>query len=599
MEPGASESAAELPDNVSESSRASVSSQDHEDLRDSTDKSVQDRKEAELQASSARSEEYRLLFHLPAEEVLVQDFNCAFQENILLQGHMYLFVHHVCFYSNIFGFETKRTIPFQDVSCVRKAKTAGFFPNAIEIVAGGKKHFFASFLSRDEAYRLIVHGWSLHSDDAKLLLDCQELKTESSNQDNILLFFDRLKTFKLVGAAEIDSVDRSNNETQLFEESIKLENNDGNSSEAPDENLSEVQVIREEEPALESSNMPSMGALAWKPEDVDAPKIPEHYKMVAESKFSISVEQFFQHFFSNSAVGFVEAFHNRCGDKNFKCTSWYEHEQFGHARDFSFQHPIKIYFGAKFANCQEVQKFRVYKDSHLVVETSQQMSDVPFGEHFRVEGLWDVQKGDNEESECCTLRVYVNVAFLRKVMFRGKIEQGTSEECREAYALWIDLAHDLLKRLQIENTRTSEALKIPQSAYDAVVKDAISPKPANQQESSNLSSITSLLRELCSSFYEYLKSQSSYPALIIVILLLCILVLMQVSIVVLLTRGPKIHMIPQESYMNSFGGERKEAIAWMEKRVHHLKEEIFFIEARLDKMRHEYELLKSHLQGLL
>lgn len=25
----------------------------------------------------------------------------------VLQGHMYLFVHHICFYSNLFGFETK------------------------------------------------------------------------------------------------------------------------------------------------------------------------------------------------------------------------------------------------------------------------------------------------------------------------------------------------------------------------------------------------------------------------------------------------------------------------------------------------------------
>jgi hypothetical protein len=26
---------------------------------------------------------------------------------VILQGHMYLFLHHICFYSNIFGYETK------------------------------------------------------------------------------------------------------------------------------------------------------------------------------------------------------------------------------------------------------------------------------------------------------------------------------------------------------------------------------------------------------------------------------------------------------------------------------------------------------------
>ncbi|KAJ0981078.1 hypothetical protein J5N97_009333 [Dioscorea zingiberensis] len=37
------------------------------------------------QAMSTRSEESLLLFRLPADEVLLQDFNCALQENILLQ----------------------------------------------------------------------------------------------------------------------------------------------------------------------------------------------------------------------------------------------------------------------------------------------------------------------------------------------------------------------------------------------------------------------------------------------------------------------------------------------------------------------------------
>lgn len=77
---------------------------------------------------------------------------------------MYLFIHYICFYSNIFGYETKvlpspsfihfltvcflyraslfvlqKIIPFADISCVKRAKTAGIFPNAIEILAGGKK----------------------------------------------------------------------------------------------------------------------------------------------------------------------------------------------------------------------------------------------------------------------------------------------------------------------------------------------------------------------------------------------------------------------------------------------------------------------------
>ncbi|XP_040938728.1 protein VASCULAR ASSOCIATED DEATH 1, chloroplastic-like [Gossypium hirsutum] len=69
----------------------------------------------------------------------------------------------------------------------------------------------------------------------------------------------------------------------------------------------------------------------------------------------------------------------------FKCSSWCPHDKFGHVRDVSFQHPIKIYFGAKFDSCQEAQKFGIYRNSHLVIETSQGISDVPYGDYFRVE----------------------------------------------------------------------------------------------------------------------------------------------------------------------------------------------------------------------
>ena len=45
----------------------------------------------------------------------------------------------------------QRIIPFQEVTCVKRAKTAGIFPNAIEILAGEKKvvadlNIFPSFI---------------------------------------------------------------------------------------------------------------------------------------------------------------------------------------------------------------------------------------------------------------------------------------------------------------------------------------------------------------------------------------------------------------------------------------------------------------------
>ncbi|XP_077235317.1 protein VASCULAR ASSOCIATED DEATH 1, chloroplastic-like isoform X2 [Tasmannia lanceolata] len=392
------------------------------DPSDRNDQAESSPKDVEIQSAAyLKSEEYRLLFHLPPEEVLVQDFNCAFQENILLQGHMYLFVHHVCFYSNIFGFETKKTIPFHEVTCVRKAKTAGIFPNAIEIVSGGKKYFFASFLSRDEAYRLIVDGWSQHSTSDKALLDRQESKSDTSSQDNLVDLSERLKNIKQPNN-DLYLVDR-NKDAYLSEERKPLSNGENDISISA--RLSEVQ----ENGRVENAECLSHGeSFTWNMEDVYAPQVPECYTMVAESKFLTRVETLFSLFFSDGAIDFFEAFHTRCGDKDFQCTQWYKDKKFGHARDVSFQHPIKIYFGARFGHCQEVQKFRVYRNSHLVIETSQQINDVPYGDYFRVQGIWDVEQDNNEENSC-VVRVYVNVAFSRKTMWK------VGKHCRENRAV--------------------------------------------------------------------------------------------------------------------------------------------------------------------
>ncbi|XP_058104305.1 protein VASCULAR ASSOCIATED DEATH 1, chloroplastic-like isoform X2 [Magnolia sinica] len=558
-----------------------------------SDLSIHSRRDVDVHSpASLRSEEYRHLFHLPPEE-----------------GHMYLFIHHICFYSNIFGFETKKTISFHEVTCVRRAKTAGIFPNAIEILTGEKKHFFASFLSRDEAYRLIIDGWSQHSAS-----DRQESKSDTNGQDNVI--FQSLKWT----TNDLESVGR-NKDALISEESKLLSNNEEDAGVS----LKRLKVLENgEEKNTECSPCPEPAI--WKLEDVDAPKIHAHYTMVAESKFQIRTEEFFSLFFSDEAVDFVETFHRKCGDKDFRCTKWYEHEQFGHARDVSFQHPIKIYFGAKFGHCQEVQKFRAYRNSHLVIETSQEINDVPYGDYFRVEGLWDVEQEGNEENCCCVLRVYVNVAFSRKTMWKGKIEQSTIEECREAYALWISNAHESLKQKQnlpkLEGSASDSTNRLHDNDADLSGSTQIegpSEKFPDRIDSSiqqrsdskdvirqfgnpvkgdlNTSYLASLLRESWAEFCSFLKSQTHFP-LMFLIAFVSILVLTQLCIIVLLTRPPKVHLISEESFIRSLGSDRTETIAWLEKCFNHLKDEMLMVETRLENMRHEYALLQSYIRGI-
>nr|XP_045010273.1 protein Aster-A isoform X3 [Jaculus jaculus] len=107
-----------------------------------------------------RNEDFRKLFSkLPEAERLIVDYSCALQREILLQGRLYLSENWICFYSNIFRWETAISIQLKEVTCLKKEKTAKLIPNAIQICTESEKHFFTSFGARDRCFLLIFRLW--------------------------------------------------------------------------------------------------------------------------------------------------------------------------------------------------------------------------------------------------------------------------------------------------------------------------------------------------------------------------------------------------------------------------------------------------------
>ena len=97
----------------------------------------------------ARNDELREMFDLPKQgSQLLEDYNCALQKKILLQGRMFVFEEYVCFHANIFGYVKTKVMPLNEVTSVRRCKHVGF-PNSIEFYFRGRREFFTSFLSPD------------------------------------------------------------------------------------------------------------------------------------------------------------------------------------------------------------------------------------------------------------------------------------------------------------------------------------------------------------------------------------------------------------------------------------------------------------------
>ncbi|RCI04629.1 hypothetical protein CU098_011593 [Rhizopus stolonifer] len=117
-------------------------------------------------ASEKRNQDFHVLFRsIPDQERLIEDYGCALQKEILLQGRVYISQNHICFNANIFGWITN--------------------------------HFFASFLSRDQAYDQMIDLWKASrstgnndedtgdSDDSSLpSLEGDYLSNQSDIQDN-------------------------------------------------------------------------------------------------------------------------------------------------------------------------------------------------------------------------------------------------------------------------------------------------------------------------------------------------------------------------------------------------------------------------------
>ncbi|XP_056141138.1 protein Aster-B-like [Lampris incognitus] len=107
-----------------------------------------------------RNEDFRKLFkQLPDTERLIVDYSCALQRDILLQGRLYLSENWICFYSNIFRWETLLMVRLKDICSMTKEKTARLIPNAIQLCTDNDKHFFTSFGARDRTYMMMFRLW--------------------------------------------------------------------------------------------------------------------------------------------------------------------------------------------------------------------------------------------------------------------------------------------------------------------------------------------------------------------------------------------------------------------------------------------------------
>ena len=101
---------------------------------------------------SDSQEQVRNLFSLNKEEKILDDFGCSMAETIPIPGRLYLTEHYLCFGSNLFGFNRKFSISFNEITELRLKKSN------LEIESKNnfkKKYSFTSFKDIQNVYKRI------------------------------------------------------------------------------------------------------------------------------------------------------------------------------------------------------------------------------------------------------------------------------------------------------------------------------------------------------------------------------------------------------------------------------------------------------------
>ena len=370
-----------------------------------------------LDSSSYRDDMVHFLFDIPLEESLHADYYCAVHSGpVPWHGRLYLTNAHICFYSNLFGKETKLKLALTTLTNVKRRSTVWALPWAIEMrcTDTDKRHIFTGFKNsrtRNKCYKTLMS-----------ILDGTFEGTE--------------------GALPLSKSSKSCEETS----------------------------------AEEPRSSPSFSAS----EDADdrGPPTPEEMELTMRQEhdqlnfatlgeFPLSVQQFFDTFINDDAQFSLTAFHEKLNDKEIEIDEWTDTEShhFGRSRTLRFRTKVKNPppFTKSTTRVEITQRFRALYSKRggnmqlddaggaemrlFCVDSATRTKDVPFCDSFHCEDSWLVEPVDDLKDGAaprCKVTIRIGVKFSRSSYLRKVIESRASSESKQAFETWVKMATEFL-----------------------------------------------------------------------------------------------------------------------------------------------------------
>ncbi|XP_039183245.1 protein Aster-C isoform X2 [Crotalus tigris] len=410
-----------------------------------------------------RNEEFKKQFsHLPDLERLVVDYACALQKDILLQGRLYLSENWICFYSNIFRWETMISIALKDITFMTKEKTARLIPNAIQIATEGEKFFFTSFGARDRTYLNIFRLWQnallekkltkqefwqlVHqSYGSELGLNIEEMENiYSSSEENGQLRSnlsdesgdkEPAKAVDLVQESTAQTEDETefltgNSLSEVAEpEECCYDKQDKRNSLIPlERKLSDVVPHKVSVQSLDvNENFPKEKSSASE-SDEDAEeailKSELQGKLFINHIFHIGAEKMFEMLFTNSH--FMQTYLRARNITDIVSTSWNQDNRGNQLRTLTYTIILNNPLIGKFTTATEKQMLhkRSHKDRSYQVDAEVVTHNVPYHDYFYTVNSYSIS---HMSSQKCRLRISSDVKYKKQPwgLVKNIIEKNT------------------------------------------------------------------------------------------------------------------------------------------------------------------------------
>lgn len=365
-----------------------------------------------------RNQDFHKLFRsLPLNDFLLDDFSCALNREILIQGRMYVSERNICFNSNILGWVTNLVISFNEVVGLEKKTTAGLFPNGIVIQTLHAKHSFASYINRDSVFDFLMDVWRQTTarevaDDVDVPLDeFEDAGTESGEFDDSEESSD--------GGYESESDVPTDDEFGLSAKPAKT----------PEPETAKVSnppvVAPVAAPTDAKWPVANLGPESHAPTESGFDYEAAEEKLLVDETVNAPLGVVVNLLFGDNTAWISQFITEKEHNTDLKTMPAFDSLTSGKKRAYEYIKPLTNPMGPKQTRCVCTDTIEHWDlDGHVCVVTTTQTPDVPSGGAFLVRTRYNLSWADQGATR--VLLTYT-VTWSAKSWFKSPIEKGTQD----------------------------------------------------------------------------------------------------------------------------------------------------------------------------